>query len=163
MTDLFHGANLEMKTGDLQMKSAVSEFPKNQTLKVQALDCARKLATNCHVRRLVETYFSHVRRPVLYPAELRARCAAGLRRSAPQNSWSGREDLNLRPSAPKADALPDCATPRPARILTATLRGATQWSFAPAAARAGSLITTGRLNHHRRTLDFERSCERILP
>ncbi len=26
--------------------------------------------------------------------------------------WSGREDLNLRPSAPKADALPDCATPR---------------------------------------------------
>ena len=120
-----------MKTGDLQMNSAGSEFPKNQTLKVQALDCARKLATNCHVRRLVETYFSHVRRPVLYPAELRARCAAGLRRSAPQNSWSGREDLNLRPSAPKADALPDCATPRPARILTATLRGATQWSFAP--------------------------------
>ena len=26
--------------------------------------------------------------------------------------WSGRQDLNLRPSAPKADALPDCATPR---------------------------------------------------
>jgi hypothetical protein len=25
---------------------------------------------------------------------------------------SGRQDLNLRPSAPKADALPDCATPR---------------------------------------------------
>src|SRR5213594_892859 len=30
--------------------------------------------------------------------------------------WSGREDLNLRPPAPKAGALPDCATPRlPAR------------------------------------------------
>ena len=27
-------------------------------------------------------------------------------------SWSGREDLNLRHSAPKADALPGCATPR---------------------------------------------------
>ncbi len=27
--------------------------------------------------------------------------------------WSGREDLNLRPPAPKAGALPDCATPRP--------------------------------------------------
>jgi len=27
-------------------------------------------------------------------------------------NWSGRQDLNLRPSAPKADALPDCATPR---------------------------------------------------
>ena len=26
--------------------------------------------------------------------------------------WSGREDLNLRLSAPKADALPGCATPR---------------------------------------------------
>ena len=26
--------------------------------------------------------------------------------------WSGRRDLNPRPSAPKADALPDCATPR---------------------------------------------------
>jgi hypothetical protein len=26
--------------------------------------------------------------------------------------WSGREDLNLRPPAPKAGALPDCATPR---------------------------------------------------
>ena len=27
-------------------------------------------------------------------------------------SWSGREDSNLRPPAPKAGALPDCATPR---------------------------------------------------
>jgi hypothetical protein len=27
-------------------------------------------------------------------------------------SLSGREDLNLRPPAPKAGALPDCATPR---------------------------------------------------
>ncbi|VTR71540.1 hypothetical protein DESC_970031 [Desulfosarcina cetonica] len=26
--------------------------------------------------------------------------------------WSGREDLNLRLPAPKAGALPDCATPR---------------------------------------------------
>ena len=26
--------------------------------------------------------------------------------------WSRRQDLNLRPSAPKADALPDCATSR---------------------------------------------------
>ena len=25
---------------------------------------------------------------------------------------SGRQDLNLRPFAPKANALPDCATPR---------------------------------------------------
>jgi hypothetical protein len=26
--------------------------------------------------------------------------------------WSGREDLNLRPSEPHSDTLPDCATPR---------------------------------------------------
>ncbi len=26
--------------------------------------------------------------------------------------WSGQRDLNPRPSAPKADALPDCAMPR---------------------------------------------------
>ena len=26
--------------------------------------------------------------------------------------WSGRDDSNIRPSAPKADALPGCATPR---------------------------------------------------
>ena len=28
------------------------------------------------------------------------------------SEWSGRRDSNPRPSAPKADALPDCATPR---------------------------------------------------
>jgi hypothetical protein len=34
---------------------------------------------------------------------------AGLRT---QRRWSGREDLNLRLPAPKAGALPGCATPR---------------------------------------------------
>ena len=32
-------------------------------------------------------------------------------------TWSGRQDLNLRHSAPKADALPGCATPRGGHIL----------------------------------------------
>src|SRR3569833_268586 len=32
--------------------------------------------------------------------------------SDPSLEWSGRRDSNPRPSAPKADALPDCATPR---------------------------------------------------
>ena len=27
-------------------------------------------------------------------------------------NWSGRQDSNLRPSGPKPDALPGCATPR---------------------------------------------------
>jgi site-specific DNA recombinase len=31
---------------------------------------------------------------------------------AKNEQWSGREDLNLRPPAPKAGALPGCATPR---------------------------------------------------
>ena len=47
-----------------------------------------------------------LRRQLLYPVELRAlEGKAG-------NKWSGRWDSNSRPSAPKADALPDCATPR---------------------------------------------------
>ncbi len=29
------------------------------------------------------------------------------------DNWSGRQDSNLRPSGPKPDALPGCATPRP--------------------------------------------------
>ncbi len=35
--------------------------------------------------------------------------------------WSGQRDSNPRPSAPKADALPDCAMPRP---RAAMIRGA---------------------------------------
>ena len=44
---------------------------------------------------------------MLYPAELRAH------RPRPRSGWSGQRDSNPRPSAPKADALPDCAMPRP--------------------------------------------------
>ncbi len=54
-------------------------------------------------------------------ARVRARCRNPESRSARRGSscrqgrdWSGREDLNLRPPAPKAGALPGCATPRPA-------------------------------------------------
>ncbi len=36
--------------------------------------------------------------------------------------WSGRWDSNSRPSAPKADALPGCATPRTIHILTCFIR-----------------------------------------
>src|SRR2546425_12974853 len=44
---------------------------------------------------------NQLRRLGLSPTELRARLI-----------WSGREDLNLRRPAPKAGALPGCATPR---------------------------------------------------
>ena len=60
-----------------------------------------------------------LRRPVLYPVELRARVESLRQKSCsvstgPANYefWSGRWDSNSRPSAPKADALPGCATPR---------------------------------------------------
>lgn len=50
----------------------------------------------------IRTYDLQIRSLLLYPAELRA----------PVNPESGRPDSNRRPSAPKADALPGCATPR---------------------------------------------------
>ena len=36
--------------------------------------------------------------------------------------WSGRKDSNLRPSGPKPDALPGCATPRQALYSSSALR-----------------------------------------
>ncbi len=39
-------------------------------------------------------------------------CASPDRRGIKAESWSGRRDLNPRRRAPKARALPDCATPR---------------------------------------------------
>jgi DNA-binding FadR family transcriptional regulator len=42
-----------------------------------------------------------------YPTELRAEITR-----ITQKQWSGRKDSNLRPSGPKPDALPGCATPR---------------------------------------------------
>ena len=54
-----------------------------------------------------------LRRPVLYPVELRAR---GKPPRTNSNAWSGQRDSNPRLSAPKADALPDCAIPRIPRI-----------------------------------------------
>ena len=36
------------------------------------------------------------------------------------NNWSGRQDLNLRPLTPQANALPDCATSRKLKIRIVT-------------------------------------------
>src|SRR5262245_58781818 len=49
----------------------------------------------------IRTPDPRLRRPLLYPPELLA-----------PKQWSGRADLNGRPPAPKAGALPGCATPR---------------------------------------------------
>src|SRR5580700_8018742 len=37
------------------------------------------------------------------------------------DQWSGRRDSNPRPSAPKADALPDCATPRQLLLIVSRI------------------------------------------
>ncbi len=51
--------------------------------------------------------------PLTYGLEVRCSIQLSYRRRCPVwGIWSGREDLNLRPPAPKAGALPDCATPR---------------------------------------------------
>src|SRR5579871_1145378 len=39
-------------------------------------------------------------------------CVGHITQNINNLEWSGRRDSNPRPSAPKADALPDCATPR---------------------------------------------------
>src|SRR5438093_2095322 len=67
----------------------------------------------------IRTSDPQLRRLVLYPAELQARkIPMGGRNN---RIWSGREDLNLRPPAPKAGALPDCATPREVAFTPRTL------------------------------------------
>jgi len=43
--------------------------------------------------------------------------------------WSGRRDSNPRPSAPKADALPGCATPRLLLIVPERESGKTAREF----------------------------------
>ena len=52
--------------------------------------------------------------PLTYGLEVRCSIQLSYRRRYPgmRCQWSGREDLNLRPPAPKAGALPGCATPR---------------------------------------------------
>ena len=83
----------------------------------------------------IRTRYPRFRRPMLCPDELRALLVRHYNNSEPtpsyplpggrpregrielpknhgQEPWSGQEDLNLRPPAPKAGALPDCAMPR---------------------------------------------------
>ncbi len=81
-----------------------------------------------------------LRRPMLYPAELQTQLyvervkgigpsqlawkARALPLSYTRIYWSGWQDLNPRPSGPKPDALPNCATPR---LLTKPI--IYQWIF----------------------------------
>ncbi len=55
----------------------------------------------------IRTCNPRLRRPMLYPLSYG--------RNLIEVIWSGQQDSNLRPSAPKADALPDCAMPRAIR------------------------------------------------
>ena len=63
-----------------------------------------------------------------------------LTRISDRKNWSGREDLNLRPPAPKAGALPGCATPRPACRTSQASRwahGCQAMELAPVSPRTG--------------------------
>ena len=62
----------------------------------------------------------------VFPTALMYFCLAGVASSAKRDLpipeavwWSGQQDSNLRPPAPKAGALPDCAMPRTAAQASA--------------------------------------------
>ena len=89
--------------------------------------CVTKIFSQTGAPGRTRTCNPRLRRPVLYPVELQA--LVKILTSCAQNSltcwtakWSGQTDSNRRPSAPKADALPDCAMPRwiPGVIRTPT-------------------------------------------
>ena len=80
------------------------------------------------------------------------------RREGRSKIWSGRQDSNLRPSAPKADALPDCATPRRLQISDLCL------GFPPCGCKGqdrGSAGGNRRLIHHP-LRDASRGCHHLL-
>ena len=55
---------------------------------------------------------------------VKSRCVAGIVNIAciiNKLCWSGRRDSNPRPSAPKADALPGCATPRRSSLIVSRI------------------------------------------
>ena len=72
-----------------------------------------------------QTARNHIKQNTLYCYKAVSQDNPSLRQgplalaSAHLQNWSGRRDSNSRPSAPKADALPGCATPRKAQHYTA--------------------------------------------
>ena len=65
-----------------------------------------------------------------------------------RNYWSGRPDLNRRPPAPKAGALPGCATPRPiVRIDYTRLRNADAFQRADSAHHCAKTARRISLDH----------------
>jgi hypothetical protein len=62
-------------------------------------------------------------------------------------TWSGRQDSNLRPPAPEAGALPDCATPRTTTANLAESEGfEPPCPCEPTAFEAGALVQLGQLS-----------------
>ena len=98
-------------------------FDSNKDKKVGVADGARTHDNRNHNPGLYQLSYSHhyqnglpdrnrtcnpqLRRLVLYPIELRAQLVGHS-----HFLWSGWRDSNSRHPAPKAGALPDCATPR---------------------------------------------------
>src|SRR5438093_1377495 len=80
---------------------------RSTSLGAHLLRCARPASSTYRFVRLRRPAFARL------AAEPRAKSHTPCRSQLEERTdWSGREDLNLRPPAPKAGALPDCATPR---------------------------------------------------
>ena len=76
----------------------------------------------------IRTCDPRLRRPLLYPAELRALDESFSLQTLLQRplqlcckEWSVRQDLNLRPLVPKTSALPSCATHRQCNCFRSVL------------------------------------------
>ena len=64
-------------------------------------------------------------------------------------NWSGREDLNLRPPAPKAGALPGCATPRHDwKVLVRSFYQKSHWAISQARKKPWLLARTQNQHQH---------------
>ena len=76
------------------------------SVKSKIQPCCQDLPDSHGAPGRIRTCDPRLRRPLLYPAELRALGESSLQK------WSVRQDLNLRPLVPKTSALPSCATHR---------------------------------------------------
>ena len=93
-------------------KEAIDLFDQNKSMWECARECTH-MSRHCREQQADRTHVetkksgvnsckTHLLYPQSYPQALRVFL----------RSQSGRQDSNLRPSAPKAPALPSCATPR---------------------------------------------------
>ena len=91
----------------LELSQVTPLEPKSSASTSSATFANRVEYFNTGVNDGTRTCYPRLRRPMLYPNELRAQYVV-----AYNLNWSGWRDSNSRHPAPKAGALPGCATPR---------------------------------------------------